>query len=178
MKKLKIFIWRFKLFTAISCTSIHMAHSLDIIEVFSFTCIHCYNVEAQVEQVAKQPKIRISPVPLYDQTNINEVATINAFFAARSLGKEWQFRKAYFTNVFTLGYPAYTPETLKYVLQSINLDNKVFYKLASSQEIIREVNKAVNLAIKYNVSGTPTFIANGHFYEGEYALQEILNYKR
>lgn len=178
MKSSKTLILKFRLLAAISCVSIVSASALDITEIFSFTCIHCYNVEPQVEQLSAQPNIRFIPVPLYDQTNINEVATINAYFAANSLGKGMNFRRSYFTAVFNAGYPAYTPETLKYVLQSIGLNNPDFYKLASSKTIINNVNYAVNSAIKYGATGTPTFVANGRFYEGEDALQQIFNNER
>lgn len=178
MKRSKKLILKYKLLVAMSCASVFSASALDITEIFSFTCIHCYNVEPLVEQLARQPNIKFIPVPLYDQTNINEVATINAYFAAKSLGKEMSFRNVYFSAVFNGGYSAYTPETLKYVLQSIGLNNGDFYRLASSKQIINNVNYAVNLAIKYGATGTPTFIANGHFYEGEDALQQITNNER
>lgn len=178
MKRSKTSTLKFRLIIGLSCSSIYSVSGLDITEIFSFTCIHCYNVEPQVEQLAQQPNIKFIPVLLYDQTNINEVATINAYFAAKSLGKEMAFRNIYFSAIFNGGYTAYTPATLKYVLDSIGLNNSDFYKLASSKTIINNVNYAANLAIKYGATGTPTFIANGHFYEGEDALQQIINSER
>lgn len=150
------------------------ASALDVAEVFSFTCIHCFNVEPQVEALAKQQKVNYIPVPLYDQDNINEVAVINAYFAAKDLGREWAFRQSYFGAVFSRGLPAYQPETLKYTLQLSGLNNAQFYKLASSAKVTKEVQSAVNLAIKYAATGTPTFIVNGaRSYEGEDAIQQI-----
>lgn len=151
------------------------ANALDVTEVFSLNCGHCYSVEPQVEQLAQDPRIKIISVPLYDQSNINHVGAISSYFAAKSLGKEWAFRKYYFNAIFAVGYEAYSPAALKYTLTKIGLNTPSFYKLASSREIIEQMNNAVNLAIKYNVSGTPTFIVNGRFYEGENALQEIFS---
>lgn len=164
-----------KLFLGLTVIGSMNAHALDIIEVFSFTCVHCYNIEPQVEASARQAGIKYIPVPLYNQSNINEVAAINAYFAADSLGKGWSFRQSYFNAVFVQNYPAYAPQTLAYVLNMIGLSNPSFYQLASSSQIIAKVSNAVNLAIKYNVTGTPTFIVNGQFYEGEDALQQIFN---
>lgn len=153
-----------------------MAHAVEVTEIFSFTCSHCYNVEAQLQQLARQPTVKVIAVPLYDPRNINEVAAISAFFAAKSLGKEWVFRQNYFNAVFTMGYQAYSPSALQYTLTNSGLNTPSFYKLASSQQIINDVSKSANLAIKYGVTGTPTFIVNGVFYEGEDGLQQIFNH--
>lgn len=150
-------------------------NALEITEIFSFNCGHCYNIEPQVAQVAATPGIKIIPIPLYDQNDINNVAVISSFFAAKSLGKEWEFRRNYFNSVFAVGYAAYSPAALKYTLSKSGLDNSRFYKIASSQNVINQMNNAVTLAVKYNASGTPTFIVNGRFYEGENALQEIFS---
>lgn len=153
----------------------NLCNALEIIEVFSFSCSHCYSVEPQLQSLSMRKDIQITSIPLYNPNNIDEVATISAFFAAKSLGKEWQFRQTYFTNVFRLGYPVYSGSTLKYSLTQIGLDNQQFYKLASSPIILNQMRNAANQAIKYNVSGTPTFIVNGQFYEGEDGLQKIFN---
>lgn len=153
-----------------------MVHATEVTEIFSFTCSHCYNVEGQLQQIAQQPNIKVISVPLYDPRNINEVAAISAFFAARSLGKEWVFRKNYFNAVFVMGYQAYSAPALQYTLINSGLNLSSFYKLASSQQIVGEVSRSANLAIKYGVTGTPTFIVNDVFYEGEDGLQQIFNH--
>lgn len=149
--------------------------ALELAEVFSFSCIHCYNVEPQVQNFTQNKQVKFVPIPLYDQTDINEVAVINAYFAAVSLGKQWQFRKFYYDAVFVYGLPAYSKEALAYTLTKCEINNKVFYALASSVKVRTQVQYAVNLAIKYNVTSTPTFIVNGvNYFEGENAIQEII----
>lgn len=149
------------------------SYALDITEIFSFSCSHCYNVENQVEQIAKQRDIRVIPVPLYNPNNINETAVTSSLFAAKKMGKEWAFRRAYFNAVFVNGYPVYANQTLKYALSQAGLDNKQFYQMASSKQVINDMVQSANLAIKYNVSGTPTFIVNERLYEGEDGLKKI-----
>jgi 2-hydroxychromene-2-carboxylate isomerase len=70
--------------------------------------------------------------------------------------------------------PAYTPATLVSVLTVCNLNNKAFYSLASSERITRKVQAAASLAVRYQITGTPTFIVNNNqVFEGENAIQEI-----
>jgi thiol:disulfide interchange protein DsbA len=149
--------------------------ALELAEVFSFSCIHCYNVEPQVQSFAQNKQVKFVPIPLYDQTDINEVAVINAYFAAADIGKQWKFRQHYYDAVFVYGMQAYSKEALAYTLSKCELNNKAFYTLASSSKIRVRVQHAVDLAIKYNVSSTPTFIVDGtNYFEGENAIQEII----
>ncbi len=148
--------------------------AIEITEVFSFTCSHCYNIEAQVEQASTSKGVVFVPVPLYDPRNLNEVAAISAYFAAVSLGKGNVFKRAYFDAIFVRGLEAYSKEALVYTLNQSGLNNKSFLTLAGSKQTTTMVNYAVNLAIKYNVTSTPTFVVNGtKFYEGENGIQEI-----
>lgn len=148
--------------------------AIELTEIFSFTCSHCYNVEAQVEQATMARGVTFIPVPLYDPQKLNEIAAINAYFAAVSLGKGNLYKRAYFDAIFTRGLEAYSKEALIYTLNQCGLNNKPFFELAGSKKITTMVNYAVSLAIKYNVTSTPTFVVNGTtFYEGENGIQEI-----
>lgn len=164
-----------KLIKTLILASISMrVFSLEIAEVFSFNCIHCYNIEPQVQVLRQSQKISYVPLPIYDPRDINQLAVINAYFAAQALGKEPQFRMAYFNAVFNQGMPAYAPETLMSVLTACNLNNKAFYSLAGSERITRKVQAAASLAVRYQITGTPTFIVNNNqVFEGENAIQEI-----
>lgn len=148
--------------------------AIDVAEAFSFNCIHCYNIEPQVQSLRQSAKVNYIPLPIYDPKDINQLAVINAYFAAQALGKEPQFRLAYFNAVFNQGMSAYAPETLVSVLTACNLNNKAFYSLASSERITRKVQFAASLAVRYQINGTPTFIVNNNqVFEGENAIQEI-----
>mgnify|MGYP002137722119 FL=1 len=71
--------------------------------------------------------------------------------------------------------PVYSKEALAYTLTKCEFNNKAFYALASSAKVRVQVQYAVDLAIKYNVTSTPTFIVNGvNYFEGENAIQEIM----
>lgn len=152
------------------------AFGIELTEIFSFTCSHCYNAEEQLEQAASSNKVVFVPVPLYDPRNLNEVAAINAYFAAISLGKGMVFRRSYFNAIFVEGDALYSKAALIYTLNQCGLNNKTFFDLAGSRKISLNVTNAVNLAIKYNISSTPTFIVNGSsIYEGENGIQQIFN---
>lgn len=171
--KLTILSLRIKFFIVVIMAT--KLFALELAEIFSFSCIHCYNVEPQLQSFAQNKQVKFVPIPLYDQTDINEVAVINAYFAAVSLGKQWQFRKHYYDAVFIYGLPVYSKEALAYTLTKCELNNKAFYALASSAKVRIQVQRAVDLAIKYSVTSTPTFIVNGvNYFEGENAIQEII----
>lgn len=175
MRTLKLIILSLRVRFFIAVIMSTRLFALELTEVFSFSCIHCYNAEPQVQNFAQNTQVKFVPIPLYDQTDINEVAVINAYFAAISLGKQWQFRKYYYDAVFVYSLPVYSKDALIYTLTKCGLNNKAFYGLASSDKVRTQVQSAVDLAIKYNVTSTPTFIVNGvNYFEGENAIQEIV----
>lgn len=164
-----------KLIKTLLLASISMrVFSLEVAEVFSFNCIHCYNIEPQVQALRKSQKVSYIPLPIYDPRDINQLAVINAYFTAQALGKEQQFRSAYFNSVFNVGMQAYAPDTLISVLNACGLNNKAFFALATSKKITDKVRDSAAMVVRYQISGTPTFIVNNNqLFEGENAIQEI-----
>lgn len=143
-----------------------------IVEVFSFSCSHCYHSENMVKQIISDNSIKYVPVLIVqnnDQLNLSKI-----YIACMLAGVGWKFRDTYFNAVFNEGYPENSLDTLKYVLNKIGVDIDKIVIQARSKIVLDKLKFDMQLINKYHISSTPTFIINGKLVvEGENSLQQF-----
>ena len=136
---------------------------VEVVEVFSYGCIHCAHFAPLVEQMRKQlpPGVtfKLLPAAFNDQW----VPFARAFYAAQKLGVVDQTHLALFKAKFEEHYPLSTLDELAdfYAMHGVKRDD--FMRIASSDEVTQQIRKDMALVQAWQVDGTPTIIINGKY---------------
>lgn len=174
MKQLLIFLLSIFVFTTTAFAKIPGAYdivqpdpslqlpkekSLDqvrISEVFSFTCVHCYNLNKEIKAIKKKfgNKVVITEYPI----GYNTPFTNRLFYISKSLQKSDKMKDLIFSAVFDSGIRNINdPGILTYLAES-NKMGKEFKSMINSPMIIGMEQAGVELAEQYKVHSTPTLI--------------------
>lgn len=130
-----------------------------IVEFFSFTCKHCANVNEMLEQFIASHNAKYLDVNV--DNNKKSLPTNIMYYIAIDAGIGSQFKTTYF-NVLASGMPAYTQETLNYVVNQIKTP-KLIQLISSSEEqehVKQKLIYANSLLATYHIQVTPTFLIN------------------
>ncbi|MHA6205025.1 thiol:disulfide interchange protein DsbA/DsbL [Dyella soli] len=136
---------------------------VEVVEVFSYGCIHCAHFAPIAEQMRKQlpPGVVFKLVPA--AFNDQWVPFARAFYAARKLGVLEQTHLAIFDAKFNQHYPLSTLDELADFYASHGVKRDDFMRVASSDEVTAQIRKDAALVQQWQVDGTPTIIVNGKY---------------
>lgn len=128
---------------------------IDIKEFFSFTCIHCKDVEPLVEaKITNNKKVYLERIQVPWDAKTTELAKLNATYQMLNLEKLYT---PTFTAIFA-GQDLTDPKILTAFLKQNKVDVKAFMTTYDSFDISTAAGRYKNLMTTYNVSGTPTFV--------------------
>lgn len=138
-------------------------HGVEVVEVFSFACPHCFDLEPLLRTWIAQNrgKIHFVGVPVVASPAGEPMA--RAFYAAQMLGKEWPYREALFNAIHKQFQDWRNPQTLLNAAQKAGIDRKRFEAMMNSFTVQSKVNRARQLTEAYGVTGVPTIIVGGQF---------------
>ena len=130
-----------------------------LVEFYSFTCKHCANVNARLEQYIASHKIRYMDVNV-DNSDAALPSNI-MYYIAIDAGVGTQFKASYFTAVAS-GMPAYTPGTLNYVINQVKTPRltQLIDSSTEQEHVKQKLIYANSLLATYHVQATPTFLIN------------------
>lgn len=136
---------------------------VEVVEVFSYGCIHCAHFAAQAEEMHKQlpPGVvfKLVPAAFSDQW----MPYARAYYAAKKLGVVDATHLALFKAKFDDHYPISTLDELADFYASKGVDRAKFLSIASSDEVTAQIKHDTELLQKWEVDGTPTIIVNGKY---------------
>lgn len=136
---------------------------VEVVEVFSYGCIHCAHFAPLAEQMRKQlpPGVTFKMLPA--AFNDQWVPFARAFYAAQKLGVVEQTHLALFKAKFEDHYPISTLDELAdfYAMHGVKRDD--FMRIAASDEVTQQIHKDMALVQAWQVDGTPTFVVNGKY---------------
>ncbi|QNJ99867.1 thiol:disulfide interchange protein DsbA/DsbL [Dyella telluris] len=136
---------------------------VEVVEVFSYGCIHCAHFAPLADQLRKQlpagVKFKLLPAAFNDQW----VPFARAYYAAEKLGVVEQTHLALFKAKFQDNYPISTLDELAdfYAQHGVKRDD--FMRIASSDEVTQEIRRDMALVQAWQVDGTPTIVVNGKY---------------
>jgi thiol:disulfide interchange protein DsbA len=155
------------------------AGKIEVTEVFSYACIHCFRAKDQIRQLAAE--LPADAVMTYVHASFNPAEAWpmfqRAFYAAQSLGVAAATHEQMFVSIWETGeFPLRDPNTgsIRRPLPTIE-DAATFYQKyagvsaasflerAKSKQIDDAVKNADQLVEAYRISGTPTVLVNGRF---------------
>ena len=137
---------------------------IEVVEVFSYMCIHCAEFQPNVD--AYKPKlpadVRWTYVPAAFGGAWNEAA--KAFFTAETLGVQERTHDAVFNAIFVeRQVTAGKPEEFVALYGKLGVDKAKFQAVMGSFGITAKVNRAHQFALRTGVNATPTIIINGKY---------------
>jgi len=139
------------------------AGKVEVVEVFSYGCIHCAHFAPLADQMSKQlPKgvvFKLMPAAFNDQW----VPYARAFYAAQKLGVLDQTHLALFKAKFQEQYPISTLDELADFYARSGVKREDFMRIASSDEVTAQIRKDAALVQQWQIDGTPSIVVNGKY---------------
>lgn len=137
---------------------------VEVVEVFSYGCIHCAHYESYVEQLQKQlPKgveFRAIPAAFNDAW----LPYAQAYYAAKELKVSPEAHAALFKAIHTDHYPLRTIEELAdWYKANYGVDTGKFLAAARSDKVKERILADTKLIQAWGIDGTPTVVVDGKY---------------
>lgn len=137
---------------------------VEVVEVFSYACVHCYNFEpllhAWVERQGNGIVFRRTPA-VFNKT-WEQLA--QAYYAAEALDVTEQIHEPMFNAIHRDGIDVLDPDVLSALfVENAGVDPAEFAKVYRSFGVRSKVQQASARGRAYRVTGVPTMIVNGKY---------------
>ncbi|WP_266157451.1 thiol:disulfide interchange protein DsbA/DsbL [Dyella silvatica] len=136
---------------------------VEVVEVFSYGCIHCAHFAPMAEAMSKQLPAGVEFKLLPAAFNDDWALYARAYYAAKKLGVSQQNHLELFKAKFDDHYPLSSLEELAdfYAKKGVNRDE--FLRIATSAEVTAQINSDVALIKRWKITGTPTIVVDGKY---------------
>lgn len=145
------------------------ADKIEVAEVFMYSCPHCYDLEAYINQWVedKDPSIRFVRIP----ASFNQLAVLHAqlYYTEIFLGKSGKLRDpiAFRNMVFEEYHRRSNRLTSQMAIQRLfaraGVSADDFNRIWNSFEVNQALRVAADLARRYNITSVPMVIVNGKY---------------
>jgi len=135
----------------------------EVFEFFSYACGSCYTMETFINRFKKEnSEIKIIPVP-NDLGRTAWQIYIKAYYLGELLKVLDQSHSKIFHMINVEKKHITSDEALKAFFMTLGVDSSKYDRAYKSVALDMRVRKAKQLARKYRITGTPTFVANQRF---------------
>jgi len=136
---------------------------VEVVEVFSYGCIHCSNFAPIAETLRKQlpagAVFKLLPAPF----NAEWLPFAQAYYAAKQLGVVERTHLALFDQKFNQHYPLGSLDELANFYASEGVNRADFLKIANSPEVAAKMKSDLALIQHWQVDGTPSLVVDGKY---------------
>jgi len=137
--------------------------SPEVMEFFSYACGHCYTMETFVNQFKKgNAGIKVVPVPT-DLGHPQWTIYMKAYYLGELLKVLDKSHSKIFHQINVEGKHIVKEQDLKAFFVALGVDPVQYDKANKSFALSAKLRKAKQLARKYQIAGTPTFVANQRY---------------
>lgn len=136
---------------------------IEVVEVFSYACIHCYRLEPTLEtwKQTLPADVDFRRLPLVS-SRLEDLA--KAFYAAESLGVQKQLHMAIFEAIHEHGIDMTRRDYLRrWFEREAQVGEDAFNEAFDSFGVQGRVRQADAQARSYRISATPTIVVNGRY---------------
>jgi thiol:disulfide interchange protein DsbA len=137
---------------------------VEVVEVFSYACIHCFNFEPELEPWLERQSedVDFRRVPAIFSAEWAYLA--QAYFAAQALMVEEQVHKPLFQAIHQKGVNVMDPDILAELFEKeAGVSPEDFHAVFSSFAVKGRVQQAQARTRAYRITGVPTVIVNGKY---------------
>ena len=136
---------------------------VEVVEVFSYGCIHCAQFAPVAEKLRKQLPagvvFKLAPAPF----SAEWLPYARAYYAAKQLGVVERTHLKLFDAKFVQHYPINSMDELADFYAREGVDRAEFLRVATSPEATAKLKEDLALIQKWQVDGTPTIVVNGKY---------------
>jgi thiol:disulfide interchange protein DsbA len=136
---------------------------VEVVEVFSYGCIHCAQFAPVAEKLRKQlpagVEFKLMPAPF----SAEWLPFARAYYAAKQLGVVDRTHLALFAAKFGQHYPINSLDELADYYAKAGVNRAEFMRIATSAEVTAKMKRDLDLIRKWQVDGTPTLVINGKY---------------
>jgi protein dithiol oxidoreductase (disulfide-forming) len=137
---------------------------LEVVEVFSYACIHCAHFAPLVEQWRKRLNTaKVEFVFLPAPYNPVYALLARGFYAANSLDVVDKTHQGVFDAIHLNGASIQSFDNVVSIYAKLGVPREDFIKAANSFLVEAQLRRANDLMLKYRIDGTPTLIVAGKY---------------
>lgn len=136
---------------------------IEVVELFWYGCPHCYAFEPKVNPWAEKLPSDVNFVRIPAMFGGAWDVHGQLFLTLEAMGVESKVHSAVFEAIQVEKKRLTTPEEMAEFVATQGIDKDKFLATYNSFAIKGQINKARELAKKYEISGVPTMIVNGKY---------------
>ncbi|WP_095126773.1 thiol:disulfide interchange protein DsbA/DsbL [Pseudomonas sp. Irchel s3h14] len=136
---------------------------IEVVELFWYGCPHCYAFEPKVNPWAEKLPSDVNFVRIPAMFGGAWDIHGQLFLTLEAMGVESKVHSAVFEAIQVEKKRLTTPEEMAEFVATQGIDKDKFLATYNSFAIKGQINKARELAKKYEISGVPTMIVNGKY---------------
>ncbi len=136
---------------------------VEVVEVFSYGCIHCAQFAPVAENLRKQLPAGVAFELLPAPFSAEWLPYARAYYAAKQLGVAERTHLKLFDAKFVQHYPINSMDELADFYAREGVDRAEFMRVATSPEATAKLKADLALIQKWQVDGTPTIVVNGKY---------------
>lgn len=136
---------------------------IEVVEVFAYTCGHCYNFEPLIRAWKKEQKDDVVVVQTPAMWNATMEAYARGFYTAQALDLLDEVHMAVFTAVHQEGKRLNTAEQWADFLATYGADKETVLKTFNSFGVTSQVKQADARVRGYKITGTPEMVVDGKY---------------
>jgi thiol:disulfide interchange protein DsbA len=156
---------------------------VEVIEVFSYACPHCFSLEPSLEEWLKNKPANAEFIRL--PASLGHAVwepLVRAYYTAAELGVVDKINRPLFDAIHVEKRQLTTPEQVADIFVAQGVDREAFLKAYRSFVVETHTQRAKQLMLRYEIRGVPAFIVNGKYFAdvstagSEQRLFEVINY--
>ncbi|HZX72759.1 MAG TPA: thiol:disulfide interchange protein DsbA/DsbL [Rhodanobacter sp.] len=139
------------------------AGKVEIVEVFSYDCIHCAAFAPDAAKLSKElpagVEFKLMPAPF----NSAWLPFARGYYAAKQLGVVDRTHQKLFVAKFGEHYPINSMDEIADFYAREGVNRADFMRIATSQATTDKMKRDYNLARQWQVDGTPSLVIDGKY---------------
>ena len=138
--------------------------SIEVLELFMYTCPHCYHLEPEVDDWKSSMDDNVNFVQVPAVFSPRQVPFARAFYAAEALGYSEKLHSLFFEAIHEDGIALSTETQILDYVASQGIKRQNFEKMMKSFTVKTKVKKAAAITKKSGITGVPAFVINGQYH--------------
>lgn len=140
------------------------AGKVEVIEVFSYACIHCAHFQPMVDAWKKKLPANVEFVYLPAAWSEGWEIVARAFYAAEALGVLEKTHANFFNALHVQHVQLQNfDDVAKWYAENAGVDAAQFKQVANSFAVNAKIQKSKQMIPRYGVEGTPTLVVAGKY---------------
>lgn len=139
------------------------ASKIEVAEVFSYLCPHCYDFESLLQAWTKKQSADVVLVQTHASFNHNWPIYQRAYYTIVALGVKDKVQDAVFSSVFVGKKELLTAEAWADFLSLYGVDKQKTISTFNSFGVNSQVKQADNRVRDMKIASTPTMVVDGRF---------------